>query len=173
MPARFRHFVLIIRRFPSPQLLFFCMLMMFGRHVNGQSAFQPSYTYMRLNEVNGRAARHFLNHYAQATVVKWSRDDDYLIASFKTGKATARSYYKINGNFAFCIKNYSGEELNSDLKLGILQHYPGGEIILVTELTMQDKQAYYIKIKCNGYIKTLCCNDDGIVVTENFVDAGA
>jgi hypothetical protein len=138
----------------------------------GQSAYQPGFAYLRMNEVNSHAARHFLTHFSQATGVKWSRDDHYLIASFNSGGATARSYYKNNGNFAFCVKNYSVDALNGDLKSVIFKKFPGCKIILVTELTNQDKQAFYINIKCSGYIKTLCCNDEGIEVTENIIDAG-
>ncbi len=172
MPAIFRHFRFSARRLCLPCLISFLFFSLMTLNALGQHEENNSSAFLRLNEVNSHATRHFFNHFSQATGVKWTRDDYYYIASFNADHSKARVYYKYNGNFAFCIKNYLVDELKPELKSAIFKKFPGCQIRLVTELTGQDKQAFYVNIKYGDYLKTLCCNDEGIEITENIMDAG-
>ena len=128
--------------------------------------------FLRLNEVNSHASRHFLSHFSQATAVKWTRDDNFYIALFEGGHSRSRVFYYNNGNFAFCLKYYLEDGLDPDVKSAILKKFPGCRITTITELNEQDKHAIFINIKSGIYLKTLCCNDEGIEITESITDAG-
>ena len=155
------------------RLLSFLVLSLVGMQALGQHSEKDHPAYLRMNEVNSRAARHFLSHFSLATRVNWSRDDHYYIASFNDDNSRTRVYYKSNGNFVLCLKYYPGDALNGVLKSAILKKFPGCQIMVITELTDDlYKQALFVNIKYGLNVETLRCDDEGIEVTENIKNAG-
>jgi hypothetical protein len=152
--------------------LFFLLLSLTEINATGQNTVENHCTCLRMNEVNIRAMRHFLDNFSRATDVKWNREDDYYVANFYSGHSIDKAYYKNNGSFAFCIKHYLAEDLDGGLKSEVLKEFPGSRIMMVTELTTLDNQTYYINIKSGALLKTLRCNDEGIEITESITDAG-
>jgi hypothetical protein len=153
-----------------PSLL---LLLLLTLNALGQQPDINGFAVLRLNEVNSHAARHFLSNFSPSTVVKWFREEQHYIASFKEGDSTDRAYYKSNGNFDFCIKYYRADDLDAHLKSAVLEKFPGCEILTITELTDLQKTDLFIKIKDGAYIRTLSCSDEGIVITENIKDGGS
>jgi hypothetical protein len=160
------------RRFFSLRFLSFLLLSLIVLNAVGQSSGKDGFVYLRMNEVNAHAARHFLTNFSPSTPVKWIREDHYYVASFGTGNSTVRAYYKNNVNFDYCIKHYLADDLDRDLRSAVLNKFPGCKIMIVTELTNLEKQAFFINIKDGAYIKTLRCTDEGMEVTEKIEESG-
>jgi hypothetical protein len=172
MPAILRSIGLLMRRFISLRFLSLWLFSLVVMNASSQNVDKNGFNYLRMNEVNSHAARHFLTNFSEANLVGWIKEPDLYVVRFTVGYSTAKAYYDDNGNFICCLKHCLSEELSSNLKSAIFNQFPECKILIVNELTNLEKQAYFINIKCGEYIKTLCCNDEGIKVTENFKDAG-
>ena len=162
-------------RLPASGLLFlhfsaFLLVIFLSSNVSGQGFGNNSFASLRMNEVNVHAVRHVLKHFSPSSTVKWFQNDEHYIANFSEGDSTDKVYYKINGNFDFCIKYYRSNALEAKLKSAVLRKFPGCEILTVTELTDLERKQLYIKIKDGVYIRTLSCSDEGIEVTDDIRD---
>jgi len=167
MPAITTPWGLINRKMISPRIITIVFLSLIEMHVRGQNAGDKGFAYLRMNEVNSFAAKHFLTNFSEATSVSWISESDFYIARFNDGHSTGRAYYKKNGNFTCCIKHDPVEELDKQIKSAIFDKFPGCKILIVTEITNLERKGYYINIKCGEYLKTLIYNDEGIRVTGN------
>jgi hypothetical protein len=134
----------------------------FSQHLNNNG-----FALLRMNEVNARAARHFLENFSPSSTVKWFQDELHYVATFTEGDSTDRVYYKSNGNFDFCLKYYRPDALEPYLKSVVFKKFPGCEILTITEITDLETKELSIKIKDGIYIRTLSCSDEGIEITEN------
>lgn len=172
MPAACQPAGLPRRKFLSLSLFFLCAFLLTESNAHGQNAYKKDFSYLRLNEINASAARHFLINFETASDVRWTSDDRYYIANFTEGHTSAKAYYKSNGNFAFCFKYYQADALEEALKSAIIKKFPDGKITVVTEINTGEARAYYINIIDGGTIKTLLCNDNGIEITETIQNAG-
>ena len=143
------------------------ILTLFSLNTVSQPLDHNSLAMLRMNEVNTRAARHFLKNFSPSSTVKWFQDDQHYVATFTEGDSTDRVYYKSNGNFDFCLKYYRADALEPYLKSIVFKKFPGCEILTITELTDLETKALSIKIKDGFYIRTLSCSDEGIEITEN------
>ena len=123
-----------------------------------------------LNEVNASAERHFLKNFSPTNDVTWYQEKNGFIALYNEGEKTARVYYKLNGNFEGCTKNYLGDALDADRKSTISKKFPGCKIIIVTEITNLEKKELFVKIKDGAYIRTVHFSDEGMEITENILD---
>jgi len=155
------------------QVPLFFLLSLFSLNALAQDQDIKEYAVLRMNEINSRAARHFLDNFSPSTQVKWFRDEKHYVATFGEADSTDRAYYKDNGDFDFCIKYFHPEALDQGLRSAVLKKFPGCEIMVVTELTDLEKTELYIKIKDGSYIRTLSCSEEGIEVMENLKDIGS
>src|SRR5580765_7324378 len=114
MPACFNYCSLVSRLLFQRQFVLCLSFSILTLNAIGQGNEKNPVAFLRLNEVNNRASRHFLNHFSQATSVRWVRDKNFYIAGFETANTRSRVYYRNNGNFAFCLKNYLADGLNPD-----------------------------------------------------------
>jgi hypothetical protein len=154
-------------------LFLFGVLFFVGTTASGQTTNSEGNAALRLNEVNSRAARHFLNHFSYATGVKWIRDEHNYVACFESDQSRTRVNYDNDGNFAFCVKYYPGDELSGDLKTAIAKKFPGCRFRVVTEWTNDlYKKSYFVNLLVGHYIKTIRCDDEGFEITENIENAG-
>jgi len=148
------------------------MLITFSLNVFSQQL-DNGFALLRMNEINARAARHFMENFSPSSAVKWYQDNIYYVATFTEGDSTYRVYYKSNGNFDFCLKYYRADALEPYLKSVVFKKFPGCEILTVTEVTDLETRELSIKIKDGIYIRTLSCSDEGIEITENFRDTNS
>src|SRR4029077_5299439 len=91
-------------RFLSRGLFSFFLLLFIEINAFSQNSTRTSFANLRMNDVNIHAVRHFLNNFSLATGVKWSKEQDYFVASFTSDHTRDKAYYKDNGSFAFCVK---------------------------------------------------------------------
>jgi len=173
MPAIVPNFGVITRSKSYLHLFIFLILTTIRIPAVGQAAFADGNSGLRMNEVNSRAARHFLNHFPHASGVKWVRDDHYDVACFDADDSRTRVYYTSDGSFSFCLKYFPEGALNTGLSSTITKIFPGCRIGVVTELTDDlYKKSLFVHIKDGTNCKTLRCDDQGIEITENFKNAG-
>ena len=159
------------RSFAVPGLIL--MLITFSLNTFCQRLDDNGFSLLRMNEVNTRAARHFMANFSPSSTVKWFQDDLHYVATFTEGDSTDRVYYKSNGNFDFCLKYYRADALEPYLKSVVFKKFPGCEILTITEITDLEARELSIKIKDGIYIRTLNCSDEGIEITENFRDSNS
>lgn len=159
------------RRLAVPGLIL--ILISFSLKVSSQHLDNNGFALLRMNEVNSRAARHFMENFSPSSTVKWFQDDLHYVATFTEGDSTDKVYYKSNGNFDFCLKYYRADALEPNLKSIVFKKFPGCEILTVTEVTDLETKELSIKIKDGIYIRTLSCSDEGIEITENFRDSNS
>jgi hypothetical protein len=161
--------------FPLFSLLFFLPGLAISQSASDPATFanaKPGDPPLRLNEVNGAAARHFMNHFSGDGPEKWIRADNFYVAIFTDGQKKAKAYYDSRGGFIYCIKYYLADQLDRDTRSAILKEFEGYEIDVVTEITNLRDRLYFIKIKNSLNIKTLRIADGDIEVTEDYKNAG-
>ncbi len=159
------------RSFAAPGLIL--ILSFFSLNVFSQHLDNNGFALLRMNEVNTRATRHFLQNFSPSSAVKWFQNELHYVATFIEGDSTDRAYYKSNGNFDFCIKYYRADALEPYLKSIVFKKFPGCEILTITELTNLETKELSIKIKDGIYIRTLSCSDGGIEITENIRESNS
>jgi hypothetical protein len=172
MPVACQTAGLLRRKFLSLPLLLLCAFLLTELNAQSQNAYKKDFSFLRLNEVKASAVRHFVDNFSGASDIRWTCDEQYYIASFTDGHSRSKAYYKINGNFAFCLKYYQADALEDEVKSAVLNKFPNCEIIVVTEISALEKKAFYVNIVDGATIKTLLCNDEGIDVTETIQNAG-
>jgi hypothetical protein len=159
------------RPFAVPGLIL--MLTLFSLIAFSQHLDNNGFALLRMNEVNARAARHFIENFSPSSSVKWFQDEEHYVATFTEGDSTDKVYYKTNGNFDFCLKYYRPDALEPYIKSIVFKKFPGCEILTITELTDLETKELSIKIKDGIYIRTLSCSDAGIEITENIRDSNS
>ena len=173
MPAIVPNFGVSIRIRLFLRLLIILTIPLIHIHAFAQVAYADGNTGLRLNEVNSHAARHFLDHFPQASGVKWLRDEHYYIACFNTGDCRTRVHYTSDGSFAFCLKYFPEGVLDAEHRSAIFKIFPACRIGVVTEFTDDlYKKSLFVHIQDGGYFKTLRFDDGGVEITENIKDAG-
>ena len=158
-------------RSPVRGLLYLPMfLLLLNIHAHAQSWDSNSSQKLLLNEVNASAERHFLKNFSSTADVVWYQEKNGFVALYSEGDKTARVYYKLNGNFESCTKNYPGDALDIDRKSILSKKFPGCKIIIVTEITNLEKEELFVRIKDGTYIRTVHFSDEGMEITENILD---
>ncbi len=134
------------------------------------SSHLPAPVFLRLNEIDRRAARHFCDHFPNALYPKWFRENKYYVVRFSSAHGGTKVYYLPNGNFDFFMSDYTAEDLDKGLKQKIQKTFPGYDIDCVKEVSDFEKTGYYIKIKSPFRIKTLHCLEGKMEVTEDLLN---
>jgi hypothetical protein len=129
-------------------------------------------TYLRLNEVNRNASRHFRDHFLSNGGEKWIRENGLYIASFNDARSINKVYYNSQGAFEYAAKFYGADGLNKELKSDVLKKFNGYYIKTVIEINNLEKEIFYINIVSPSNIKTLQCIDGNIEVTEDYINGG-
>ena len=128
--------------------------------------------YLRLNEVNRDASRHFRDHFLSNGHEKWIRDNGFYIASFNDASVMNKVYYNMQGAFEYYVKSYGADALNKELKTAVLKKFEGYYIKTVMEISNLENEIYFIKIVTATNIKTLKCFDGKIEITEDYINGG-
>ena len=131
-----------------------------------------SQSYLRINEVNAKAARHFANHFASDGTEKWAIIDGFYIASFSQGNVKTEVFYNSRGGFAYTVKSYPADLLLVDIKLAILRKFQDHIIDVITEISNLSEKLYYIRIKNSSNIKMLKIVGNEMEITEDFANGG-
>jgi len=161
-------------------ILFFILLFSFPPSLSSQN-YSSSGTsqvnntkpvYLRMNEVNSKASRHFRDHFLIDRTEKWTRERGLYIASFNKSNITTKVYYDLTGFFEYQVKYYGEYDLENDIRLAVLKKFEGYEIKSVIEINNLEKGTYFIKIANTTNIKTVKFLDGRMEVLESFINAG-
>jgi hypothetical protein len=139
---------------------------------NDASRVSGTQAFLRINEVNAKAARHFANHFISDGQEKWTIIDGFYIASFILGGVRTEAFYTSRGGFAYTVKYYQADLLKEDIRTAVLKKYQDHIIDVVTEISILSDQVYFIKIKNSSNIKMIRIAGKEMEVTEDFANAG-
>jgi hypothetical protein len=128
--------------------------------------------FLRINEVNAKAARHFEKHFIGDGSEKWTILDGFYIASFSQGAVRTEAFYTSRGGFAYTVKYYPAAFLKEDIKLAILKKFQDHFIDIITEISNLNDKLYYIKIKSNSNIKMVKVIGNEMEITEDYANGG-
>jgi hypothetical protein len=160
---------------------FLCIIFFFPRTSSGQrfssrdmistGLYNPP-QFLRLNEINPAAYRHFREHFPNCNNENWVKDQKLYTAVFTNGSAITRVYYKLNGDFEWEVKSYGPELLGNELKALVCKSFAGYSIKTITEINDAEGAVYFIKIVSPSNIKTLKCTGNEISITEDYINGG-
>jgi hypothetical protein len=128
--------------------------------------------YLRMNEVNSKASRHFRDHFLIDRTEKWTREHDSYIASFNESNITTKVYYDLKGSFEYQVRYYGAYSLDNDIKFALQRKFEGYEIKSVVEINNLEKRVYFVKIANSVNIKTVKFSDGRMEVLESFINGG-
>jgi len=123
--------------------------------------------YMRLNEVNMQAARHFKKKFSQADDEKWTKlNTGYLATYFEHSVATL-VYYDTRGKFLYGVKHFNETTVPADLRQMIRRQFEGYTIIGMNEIITEDNSYYLPYIERYRLQKRLGIDDQGMIELDN------
>jgi hypothetical protein len=143
-----------------------------SRPSNELSQVAGSSPFLRINEINAKAARHFVKHFNADGREQWIIIDGFYIASFTKESVRTQVFYTSRGGFAYTVKNYTADRLQNDIKTAVLSRFQDHCIDVVTEISILTDQIYYIKIKNSTNIKMIRFAQNSMEVTEDFGNVG-
>src|SRR5215831_14141838 len=122
--------------------------------------------YMRLNEVNMQAARHFKKKFSTDDE-KWTKlNTGYLATYFEHSVATL-VYYDTRGKFLYGVKHFNETTVPADLRQMIRRQYENYTIIGMNEIITEDNSYYLTYIQSNRLQKTVRIDDQGMMELDN------
>ena len=132
---------------------------------------QPNF--LRLNEINRHAAKHFRDFFSTEGTEKWIKENDCYIANYKEGNSQVNVYYNIHGDFKYSTKAYGMQSLNKEISKTVLQKFSDYNIKMVLEITDLQKSIYFIKLANTHFIKTVKFQEGRMELMETFINGGA
>lgn len=126
-------------------------------------------TILNEREVNIRAVRNFLNSY-QANNEKWSEAENGVTVSFTSAGIFTRVYYDKKGNWEDCLKGYSEDKMDPDLRKMVKQQYYNYKINYVQEVVSTyniPQPTYFVHIENDKNFKTIQINNGEMTVYED------
>jgi len=121
-----------------------------------------------LSLVNEKAVRRFKQSYKEPLDEHWTVGKDSYRVSFVRGSVKHMVDYHLNGRWRNTIRIYDESHLPLDIRRAIRYEFFDSKIILVNELRYGRTLAYFVKIRQNGWTKTIRAVDDEIAVVEEF-----
>lgn len=119
-------------------------------------------------EVNQKAVRHFQHTFKDASDVHWSKADDCYRASFISDHIKYVADYHPNGRWRNTIRTSNEGLLPRDLGRTIRSVFTDSEILHVSELRIGNALVYFVKIRREGWTKTVQIVDHDMAVVEEF-----
>ncbi len=126
--------------------------------------------YLRLNEINATAARHFIRHFSSNGQEKWEMSEDCFIAIYSEagGSIENKVYYTKNGHFMYSVRTYGEDQLNPLLKRVTLDKFEAYTIKSVLEISDLKSTSYFFHIANSTNFKTVKYFDGRFEVTETY-----
>lgn len=115
-----------------------------------------------------KAVRHFKESFKNASGERWTAGAECYRVSFVDESVKHVVDYHLNGKWRNTIRMYNEPELPEDIRRQIKTGFVDSEIILVTELQFEQTLAYFVKIRQNGWSKTIQVIDGNTDVIEEF-----
>lgn len=120
------------------------------------------------NQISEKAIQHFKQSYREASGERWTVGEDCYRVSFEKGSIKHMVDYNLNGRWRNTIRIYDESNLPGNLRLSIKTAFIDSKIIIVNELNYRKKLSYFIKIRHEGWLKTIQFADGNMAVVEEF-----
>lgn len=131
----------------------------------------PIVHYLRLNEINGHAARDFGERFPSITTGKWLRGTTGYAVKFSENDVICHVYYDRSGNFIKTIRYYVEKNIPVRFRNILHSEFSDYTIVAGTELITEKERNFYVHIKNRRRIKTVRIVSDTIEVTADFRNA--
>lgn len=119
-------------------------------------------------EINQKAVRHFKQSFKRTSAERWSAGNTGYRVSFISESVKHVADYSKNGQWRNTIRYYDQSLLPVQIKRNIKVEYLDSEILMVSEVWLGNTLAYFIKIRHEGWNKTIRVVDENMVVVEAF-----
>ncbi len=131
----------------------------------------PPNKYLRLNEINARAARDFTLRYPTITDEKWLRSSHGYSVKFVQGEITNHVHYDRGGYFINALRYYGHNSIPEPLKRRIQRAFSGYSILSLTEVVNEKGSSFHLNIKNITRIKSILVTAQHIEVIDDFRNA--
>ena len=109
--------------------------------------------YLRLNEINIRAARTFEKQYPHATAQKWLKISSGYLVKFTDKGIPIHIYFDHKGHIMVTTRYFNGFNMPASVKKTLNKSYPGYTIGVVTEATTTKVIFFHIDIRNEHSVK--------------------
>ena len=126
---------------------------------------------LRLNNVNIKAMRDFIDRYKDVNNASWYKVDNGFVAEFKTLYAVTTVTYKKNGKWLYTITSYSEEHLQEDVRALVKSTYYDYDIVNIQEIKvpLKDSNIYLVYIQDATSIKVLRVYNGEMEVIHDYI----
>jgi len=138
---------------------------------NAGSATSSSEGMTTLANTNQKAYKNFVSHYSNINDIAVTNGKTTSIVVFKNAGTLTRVCYSKKGECLNTIRYYDAAMLPQSVKDAIKADYEGYSIFGVTEVTVDDKTGYLVKIENQKYWRTIKVVDGETEETEKFEKA--
>jgi hypothetical protein len=97
--------------------------------------------------VNDRAMASFQKDFQKASEVRWSANNNFVMASFQIDKETQFAYYDFQGNLIGVVHHILTSGLPEGLRKDIKKHYGNFWVSELFQVTSDQGVYYYIRLK--------------------------
>ena len=127
-------------------------------------------TSVSINEINTKAVRNFDKEFKNATAVKWIKTSNGLFAAhFVSDGIQNLVCYNKKGNYQCMLRYYKEEKLPSEVRHLVKSSYYDFDIYLVTEVDINGKVAYVVKMEDKTSWKTIKVVDGEMETMEEYI----
>ena len=120
------------------------------------------------NQISEKAIQHFKQSYREASGERWTAGTDCYRVSFEKKSIKHIVDYNLNGRWRNTIRIYDESNLPGDLQQTIKTAFIDSKIIIVNELNYRKNLSYFIKIRHEGWLKTIQLTNGNMAVVEEF-----
>lgn len=138
---------------------------------NRASATSTSEGMKTLATTNQKAYKNFVSHYSTITDISVTNGKTVSIVVFKDANVMNRICYSKKGELLNTVRYYDAAMLPQNVKDIIKAQYAGYSLFGVTEVTIDDKTGYLVKIENDKYWRTIKVVDGETEETEKFQKA--
>ena len=111
---------------------------------NNNENFVPSH--LRMNDIHVRASRYILKNFPGAQHEQWVKKALGYTVLFNEGATVTRLYFNNGGFFESSEKDYSGEDVYSDIQPLVRKRFPKYTIGIVRELYNGNTRLYEVHV---------------------------
>jgi hypothetical protein len=119
--------------------------------------------------VNQKVIKSFESVFTRAHDVKWSEYSDHFEAGFKQDDMILKVSYDKDGNMIGSMRYYTEQQLPVNVLCKIKKKYGESKINIVTEVSNEEKTAYFVQLEDKDGYTILKADEKGdIMVVDSF-----
>jgi hypothetical protein len=121
-----------------------------------------------LNDINIKAVQHFMTTYKNPSDVRWSQLKNGFRVHFISDDIQTRIFYNAKGSPESMIRYYHEDKLPLEIRHLVKSNYYDFSIFVVTEININRKIAYLVKMVDKTSWKTIKVVDGEMEVIEEY-----